>query len=555
MFIEVKNMPKEYEHLRTCLQIEQSRCLLWGEKVGLAEELLDQPSKLLQLNSNLVVEVLQQVQLSFRGCMTVTTKYNPLVATRSIADSTSDECVEDARKHTFLDKTLAIWSKGGRLVTRIEWAMLRKGGLEKLIARLVQYNNRMESFLDRSSVEELHAVQAQTHLALLQVANEVEQIHDLVRALRFTSGTSDSGGDLESIFSDATTLVEEPRPSQYQVVASLAEFKAHHLRIMLSPARRDGLNLSSNDFSWRDGAKLTGRQPIVYKGQEVWMEWRESVDEALSQREYRDAVVGRVKELAAVLSARDKPAAFRSPQCLGYYESQINGRPRYALVYEWPSDLQTSGSSFTSLRGILSTRKPTLNARLAMANMLAASVLYLHAVGWVHKDIQSENVLFVAGEDQSINPYEPFLSGYEFSRPALPTEVTVAHQFSVQHDMYRHPDLLTYDTGRSRKLHDIYSLGLVLAEIAVWKPIESITAIEMRRRNLPSVRSIMLDKKRDILGMIAEKAGWAYSDVVKTCIEGFFLPEKADDEEPAMAVKLSNALHREVVQKLQRIQV
>lgn len=69
------------------------------------------------------------------------------------------------------------------------------------------------------------------------------------------------------------------------------------------------------------------------------------------------------------------------------------------------------------------------------------------------------------------------------------------------------------------------------------------------------MRSIMLDGRHDISGKIAENAGWAYSDIVKACVEGAFLPAGADDEDSAMAVHLSNALHREVVQKLHGIHI
>jgi Prion-inhibition and propagation len=44
LLIDMDTMPEQYEHLRIRLRIEQVRFLDWGDKIGLVEELLEQPS-------------------------------------------------------------------------------------------------------------------------------------------------------------------------------------------------------------------------------------------------------------------------------------------------------------------------------------------------------------------------------------------------------------------------------------------------------------------------------------------------------------------------------
>ncbi|KAK4503338.1 hypothetical protein PRZ48_004253 [Zasmidium cellare] len=565
MFIDVKDMPKEYEHLRTRLRIEQSRCLHWGESIGLVEEKLDKPSKLLQLNHNLVLDILHQIQTAFRSSLEISYKYDSVANPRGVAfdgakhDSANGLTIGRAgdspkRRPLILQKTLDLWEKGGRVASRVEWAMMKKGGFEKLITRLIQYNDGMEFFLDRSTLEDVQLMQAQSNLKMLQMADKVEEIHALIEAMHISRSGTDEGTSL----SRAATLNAEPSPEEENLV-SLAVFKAHHMKIEMDPAPGEGLLIPSNVLVFEDSTRRSGRQSANLRGRRVWVEWRESVDECLSQKEYRETVEVRVKKLAAVLAAPNKPKGFRSPQCVGYCQSQ-QGPRRYGLVYEWPPEVDSDNAEFVSLRHLFNSlkRPPALNDRLAVAKMLAASILYLHAVNWIHKDIRSENVLFASGPDHSIDLTKPILSGFEFSRPSLPEAVTVSHQFSPEHDLYRHPDLLKVDAHRSLKSHDIYSLGLVLAELALWQPVEDITQIEVRRREIASVRSRMLGEKLHILESIDERAGWTYTDVVRDCVQGgsaLNLVAGMNEEDPAVGAELSNALYQKVVQNLQSIKM
>ncbi|CAG9947169.1 unnamed protein product [Clonostachys rosea f. rosea IK726] len=558
MFIEMVGMPGEFEHLRTRLRIEQSRCLLWGEKIGLVEELLDRPHRMLQMNNNLVLDMLHQIQTTFRACIETTSAFDHVAEGRSseVPRNTTETWTKP--RSTFLRKTLAVWERSGRVAARLEWAMLKKDSFEKLVTKLVQYNDRIESFLDRSALEDLRTMQAQHNLALLQMTDRIDQIQNLIRAMSVVRRSPADDGDLDSLFSRAVTLVEEPSDAANQSVVSLAEFKRHHLSIEMNMSPGETFLIPPNDMELDGAPKYSGRQLANLDGQKVWLEWRESVDDAFSQKTYSSTVETRVKKLSAILAAPDRPRAFHSPRCLGYYRSEASDKPGYALVYKWPVDTHGHNADMVSLRELLSKMSvpPAFNTRLQIAKMLASSLLYLHAVDWIHKDVRSDSILFAADPDRTINLKDPIFSGFEFSRPALPEEVTVSHQFSDKHDLYRHPDLLTLDAGRSRKSHDIYSLGLVLAEIALWEPIEDIVEIKVRRKELKSVRKRMLSPT--ISSFLGERVGWIYADVVRDCIEGGqaldLLPED-DEEDPETGVRLSNALHERVIQKLESIRV
>ena len=71
------------------------------------------------------------------------------------------------------------------------------------------------------------------------------------------------------------------------------------------------------------------------------------------------------------------------------------------------------------------------------------------------------------------------MTGFDNSRRSRFNEATSEVPRVGRMEVYRHPDtqldglMLSY-----RKTFDIYSLGLILVEIALWKPIVSIMGIE-----------------------------------------------------------------------------
>lgn len=61
IFTEATDLPADFQYLRTRLRIEKSRHLNWGEHFGLLEESLEQPSRPLRLQRNLVLDILLEV--------------------------------------------------------------------------------------------------------------------------------------------------------------------------------------------------------------------------------------------------------------------------------------------------------------------------------------------------------------------------------------------------------------------------------------------------------------------------------------------------------------
>lgn len=151
-------------------------------------------------------------------------------------------------------------------------------------------------------------------------------------------------------------------------------------------------------------------------------------------------------------------------KCEGIIEVSVDHKPQYELVLEVPSGLHT----LRTLRSlILEEPQCSLTKRVQLAKQLARSVIFVHTIGCVHKGIRPETVLVFSQDDESIG--RAFLTGFE--RISCPED-----QFSPPWDLdwerslYRHPRRqgLWPDVCFSMQ-DDIYSLGVCLLEIALWR--------------------------------------------------------------------------------------
>lgn len=177
--------------------------------------------------------------------------------------------------------------------------------------------------------------------------------------------------------------------------------------------------------------------------------------------------------------------------------------------------------------------KPSLTIRVRIAHMVANSIWYLHATNWLHKGLRSENIVFERGSD--VRNEKPFLCGFDYSRPANIGEETERPLETLLHDMYRHPKV-QFDVpreGRSgfNKLHDIYSLGVVLYEIAIWKPIVKVIlgddgASPIKASLAKSVQSCLLAAEK--IALLEGEAGDAVASAVRVCLDGSLMNPRDD---------------------------
>ena len=116
---------------------------------------------------------------------------------------------------------------------------------------------------------------------------------------------------------------------------------------------------------------------------------------------------------------------------------------------------------------------PDLGERFELAKALVSTVFEIHNIGWMHKNIQPKNILFWSkpGTDDEPNVSKPYLMGFDISRPDQPGEMSEKPPIRPEDDLYRHPDYKGATPKSFQPSFDIYSLGVILFEIGLWRSV------------------------------------------------------------------------------------
>lgn len=225
---------------------------------------------------------------------------------------------------------------------------------------------------------------------------------------------------------------------------------------------------------------------------------------------------------------------------------------------------------------------PSLQSRISLAKELVTSLYFLHAVNWLHKGLRDESIL-VLTQNGSLDYSQPFISGFEYSRPDETDLTTTAAPDTWA--VYAHPDYQGFDKKTYRKTFDIYSLGIILLEIALWKPAEEILGFGQPSmstgekdkspeakdefqgkkgyskdslQDLKNIRNRLLVDEPSLLEQVRATMGSRYYNAVRSCICGLEyvnLPTEADETSPVIATLLQQAYLRLVVDVLRSIRV
>lgn len=256
------------------------------------------------------------------------------------------------------------------------------------------------------------------------------------------------------------------------------------------------------------------------------------------------------------------------PSCIGYVEDAT--LPRCCFLYIAPPKLTT----LVTLSSLISddfdpTRTPPLEHRLELARVLAAALFRSHLTAWLHKGLRSENVVYLRAPQDEAAPQDeidspggdgsdtggpdggsaggtadkdfefvtcPTLIGFDYSRPDRAdqrSERIQSHGGSAGIDLYVHPDYQqpmtavkattiastqttenkNGDDARFKRSYDIYALGLLLIEVALWQPICSFYK---KSYDAAKLYGVLREVAEADLGHVV---GTKYQDVVKACLD------------------------------------
>jgi hypothetical protein len=258
---------------------------------------------------------------------------------------------------------------------------------------------------------------------------------------------------------------------------------------------------------------------------------------------------GRLAELLHMTKGQQ----FRCFKCVRWYQEP--SEYRFTLVFAKPPNFTGNEWVTTNLHEVIKKtmgpNRPTLNQRFGMALQIANALQQWHQVNWVHQSISSHNVvLFRRNQDQAIDQHfrdvdytATFMQGFDFARPNQDPSLGKDVE-DPERDVYKHPARQGPARKGHRKIHDLYSLGVVLLEVGLWECATSI----VRLRSGKDIAVSTVQKR--LLAAAAERlshhAGSSFTEAVTTCLTGRF-DVKLDDE---IESELGKAVQKLVIDRL-----
>ncbi|OBT83066.1 hypothetical protein VE02_08773 [Pseudogymnoascus sp. 03VT05] len=527
-------MPQHCESLRLRLRLEYTRLLNWGDLSGLSEpenhSKFDRKLKAnratimaLLIEMKMLIDKLQKLSLRSDGVLLPDSNIAAAQGTATAKElhlANRQEDLKDVdmeqfrgilrpmenqlhnQKRSVLTRGLRRLIDIGQCIAevakqpgRIRWALSDKEAFQTHVKRLKELTDYLHETLGDHQMSILIEQTKETCMAMLQMTSSMGEMKELIEAVEMATSHADIESETRtwlllgnpidrqaSIVSRSVSTVAIPERQQ-TLFSQLTEFRYHVASLQIGPQNGEvmGLKLQGGkrDNLKFDHARATGngRIPATYLGAAAWVEWK-----AYRSTRHKDEngkfhygptplATANLERLAAILHIDKRPTQFRVPLCAVYFDDEIN--QRFGLIYQVP---------------YATPHLPPLQSRISVAKELVTSLYFLHAVNWLHKGLRDESIL-VLTQNGSPDYSQPFISDFEYSRPDESDLTTTAAPDTWA--VYAHPDYQGFDRKTYRKTFDIYSLGIILLEIALWKPAEEILGFEQ-----PSVSTGGRDKFR-----------------------------------------------------------
>ncbi|CAN8097981.1 unnamed protein product [Discula destructiva] len=557
LLLEATDLPKHSRHLHLRLQIERDKLVDWAVLANLSEDERTLNSSL-HLNQHKINGALQEIRLVLLDLTKLSGRYELDEWTRTNSGRASSDSSRSS--HSKLNSSLQMkaiaFAESTRTFPRqLRWASIDKKEFEMLLARLTALNQNMILFFGERQQEAHYQMQENSLMGILQSNDKVDDLLDVKASLNATSLYRPLSANDQRLlrlvrFKAFRVAIDETASSfdESRIRDCIGDPPAPSNRILLD--NRCYLSGDENELEYQPARTWA----TYLETTPVWVDWR-YYEPARRQAQPPSYVQSQISKLATLLRDGQKPDEFRVPDCLGYIHEAHN--LRFGFVFHGAGNFPPP--SLFDMITSSSRPRPSLTTRIQIARAVATSVWYLHATNWLHKGLRSDNVVFLFRP-----PAPPYLSGFDYSRPANAREATEQPAQNKYRDLYRHP-AAQFDVPRDgrdgfKKAYDIYSLGVVLFEIGMWKPIHEIVGIDiaegLRAAEIKDTQTRLLSQ--ELLMNLAADVGDAYMAMVASCLSGDFGFDSFDgqgDQQGTFEARLQLEFGERVVRKLDSIAV
>ncbi|KAH0172368.1 hypothetical protein KCU67_g1760, partial [Aureobasidium melanogenum] len=570
------------------LKFEQARLSRWAEVVGLCPT-SDSPTfaRYIKRHESLVVDALKHISTVLSALNNLTTIHDgpseksgsssgadnsrttdisgPLehpstvqVLYEELTEESRHIVAPDSLKHPRGLNHLFRLAEDVFVVTkypkRLVWAIKDQKHFRSGLKELKNLTDQLHETVSDEMMDRVLRSSHETWLAVLQLSRSVDDMKALLAAQL----------EISQANRPHTNLVDKLGALGVRLDITIERVTSFAI-LMSTQGSRESMFLNEDDISSLQNlvdADDGCRTLATFKNNPVWIEWRDYKevpvpgDTGIEARP-DDQSVRNVERLTWLLSQPNQPDEFHLPICLGYIKD--SDRRRFGVV------LHSLSGQPQSLLSLFDMIDVGIENKVAIARQIADSLLYLHAVNWLHKGLRSAGIMFVgSGSALMEDPGRLLMSGIGFSRPSDNSFTSTGPPPDSKWSLYCHPGYL--DSGRKngyRKSYDIYSLGIILIEIAHWKPIDRIlqsirtgrdSALGEERQD---TRARILDND-SVLKQVRVNMGPAYFEATRACIEGltaFGLGSDVDEANPYVAAVLQRSFIETVVDPLKNVRI
>ncbi|KAI1086826.1 hypothetical protein F5B19DRAFT_497971 [Rostrohypoxylon terebratum] len=475
-------------------------------------QLLFDPSTIYQgrnLFEQFDFEVQNDIQLLFEQAIGIIDQAHQLLSRRQVSFLSEDAGLVDSTSKESIPLVAAplgsnsnpfqlheVSKKPSRTIQRLRWSLLDKKRVEALVREFSDVNKRIYD-----------------HIKLWCLGTSIGVDLQHLRHLEQDTNSRTLGFDVDARLQLATSTEQTPLWGTLEIQRS--EDARRALYSVIPVEEKFGV--------------------VKWDSKPMLVEYRSYAPESPVPVEMDSRTHELVDKLAKLL-CQPKETVFRTPSCWGWArQMQLN---RVAFMFSIPEDSEAKPKSLYHILGS-GSQPPALGQRFALALQLARCISHLQLVKWVHKSFRSENILFFppkidssavsspttstsatsATSAESLNFSEPWVLGYEFSRPETYFSQGQSDR-CLTRDVYRHPDRQGRPTQLFNKVHDIYSFGVVLLEIGLWQQATSLEKSGFA--NVRDPQSIKRHLVRHAEKRLASKMGEKYQKVVLTCLQNGF---------------------------------